>query len=387
MTRTVAAVTTGRADFGHLEPIARRLAAEPSLRLRLLVVGGGRPEEDAALDAEIRGAGLAADGRVELDLGDGSAAGTARATGACVTAVADHFAAWAPDIVLLMGDRYEMLASAVAGAVSGCVLAHVSGGDLTTGSLDDAFRHAITKLSHLHFTTNEESSRRVVQMGEEEWRVHVVGEPSLDRLFDDAAPDPAALAAALGIPPAEWDAPLLVTLHPDARGVEAAAGQAGRLMRVLEDFAGWVVITAANRDPGGEAINDLLRGFAARRPRTRFVASLGWKRYAALMRGATAMLGNSSSGVLEAGAFELPVVNVGERQAGRLRGPNVLDVADGVDAMRSGLARAFDPEFRAGLRGMTHPYGAGRAAESITRVLASCALDSGLRHKRFREAS
>jgi UDP-hydrolysing UDP-N-acetyl-D-glucosamine 2-epimerase len=222
-------------------------------------------------------------------------------------------------------------------------------------------------------------------MGEEAWRIHVVGEPSLDLLRDFVWPTDDELADKLGIERARWEAPLLVTVHPATLHPEIAAAQADHVIDVLRDFDGLVIITSANRDPGGLAINERLRAFAAERANVSFYESLGWETYASLMRRARAVIGNSSSGLLEAPAFELPVVNIGDRQQGRMRAANVIDADDAPPSIRAALDRALSDEFRARLRGLENPYGNGHTGSTIARVLESIDLASSIRTKHFAE--
>jgi UDP-hydrolysing UDP-N-acetyl-D-glucosamine 2-epimerase len=220
-------------------------------------------------------------------------------------------------------------------------------------------------------------------MGEEPWRVHVVGEPSLDAIATTTWLSDEELARRLGWEKDGFEPPVVATLHPATLQPESIAAQAQNLISALSDYAGLLVITAANHDAGGTIINDALRGFAARRPKTAFVHSLGWTAYASLLRRARAMIGNSSSGLLEAPSFELPVVNIGDRQRGRLRAANVIDVADEMPAIRAGLSRALSAEFRDGLRGLANPYSDGRSAQKIVDVLEAPELDERVRIKAF----
>jgi UDP-hydrolysing UDP-N-acetyl-D-glucosamine 2-epimerase len=383
MPRRIAVVTSSRADYGFLKPVLTDIQARPELALRLLVTGSHLDERLGGTVREIEDDGFPIHARVPLGGGVSTPGAMAQALGRCVSAFAQLFAQDPPDLLAVIADRYEMFGAAVAAVTSGLPVAHISGGDLTEGVMDDAFRHALTKLCHLHFPSNALSAARIRQMGEEPWRIHVVGDPCLDALANTTWLSNAELAQRLDLSPAEWEPPLLVTLHPVAPGPEAVERQVAHVRAALDAYAGLVVMTAANGDPGGERINAALQGYAGRRPKTRFVTSLGWVAYVSLMRRARAMVGNSSSGLLEAPSFELPVVNIGDRQRGRLRAANVIDVPDEPAAIRDGLARALSAEFRRTLQGLANPYRDGRSAQKIVEVLAAVELSSRLRLKEF----
>ncbi|MBI2870721.1 MAG: UDP-N-acetylglucosamine 2-epimerase (hydrolyzing) [Candidatus Omnitrophica bacterium] len=383
MSRRIAVVTSSRADYGFIKPVLREIVARPALQMELLVTGSHLMKEFGRTESEILADRFPISARIPIGHAVESPAGMADALGRSISSFAQLFAACRPDILVVIADRYEMFGAAVAGVTSGLTVAHISGGDLTEGVLDDAFRHALTKLCHLHFPSNEQSAARIRQMGEEPWRIHVVGEPSLDALTPTEWLTDEELAQKIGIDPSEWEPPLLVTLHPVTLKPERIAAQVAHLTMVLDEYRRLIVITAANGDAGGQLINDALCAYAQRRPRTRFVKSLGWVAYASLMRRARAMIGNSSSGLLEAPSFELPAVNVGDRQQGRLRAANVIDVADDTSDIRTGLEQALSDAFRERLKGLVNPYYDRRSSQKIVNVLETVELGEQIRMKRF----
>lgn len=383
MSRQIAVVTSSRADYGFIKPVLLQILARPGLELSLLVTGSHLSKELGGTVEEILADGFQVSASVPAGNSVSSPWQMAEAIGQCINGFAELFAQYRPDILVVIADRYEMFGAAVAGVTSGLIVAHISGGDLTEGVLDDSFRHALTKLCHLHFPSNELSASRIRQMGEELWRIHVVGEPSLDALTNTKWLSDSELAQRIGIDPSEWEPPLLVTLHPVTLQPDQIHMQVGNLTVVLDSYPCLVIVTAANGDAGGQLINDALRAYARRRPKTRFIESLGWVAYASLMRRARAMIGNSSSGLLEAPSFELPVVNIGERQHGRLRAANVIDVADEPAAIRMGLERALSQEFRAKLKGFINPYGDENSAKKIVDVLEAVELGERIRMKHF----
>ncbi|MDP3940265.1 MAG: UDP-N-acetylglucosamine 2-epimerase, partial [Deltaproteobacteria bacterium] len=245
-------------------------------------------------------------------------------------------------------------------------------------------RHAITKLAHLHLASAPAHAARIAQMGEEGWRIHTVGAPGLDRIRPAGLLSREDTARELGIPAgARW---VLATFHTVTLEHGDTADQVDELLSALDKVEGALVITYPNADTAGRVIIDRIEEFAARQPRCRLAKSLGDRLYLSLLSHAALMVGNSSSGLIEAPSFGLPVVNVGSRQRGRLRGANVVDVGYGREDILSGVEAALAPGFRAGLRGLANPYGDGRAAPRIVEVLRTVPLDARLIQKRWAEA-
>jgi UDP-hydrolysing UDP-N-acetyl-D-glucosamine 2-epimerase len=381
MPRVIGVVTVARSDWGHLVPVLEALRAAPDVTLRLLVGGAHLSPRFGSTVAAIEAAGWPIAARVEmLEAGDAPrdmAVTAARG----VAGFADVFARERLELLVLLGDRLEMLAAATAALPFALPVAHIHGGEVTEGAIDEQARHAITKLAHLHFAAAEPYARRILQMGEEPWRVHCVGAPGLDRLAARATLPRAEIAARLGL--ALRRPTLLVTFHPVTLEHADTARQVDELVAALAGVDGDVVISYPGADTAHRAIVERWTALASSRPGTRLAASLGEDVYASLLREADVMVGNSSSGIIEAGSFALPVVNVGTRQQGRLRGPNVVDVGHRRDEIAAGLARALAPAFRRGLAGMRNPYGDGAAAPRITEVLRKVELGPRLVRKRF----
>jgi len=381
--RTIALVTTSRADWGIYRSLLRAIAADPNLELRLIVAGMHLSPEFGLTVGEIAAEGWQIAERVECLLSSDSPQGAATSLGLAVMGYAQALARLAPALLVVLGDRFEMFAAAAAAAPLGLPLAHIHGGELTLGAVDDAFRHAITKLSHLHFTTTQGHARRVIQMGEEPWRVTVCGAPSLDNLAALALLEKAELEARLGLP--LTPAPLLVTFHPVTLEAGQAEHQMTELLAALESAGRPAVFTLPNADAGGRGLARMVREFATRQPMTWVRDNLGSKVYFSLMRDAAAMVGNSSSGIIEAPSLGLPVVNIGSRQAGRERGGNVIDVACERGAILAGITQACRPGWRETLAAMPNPYYQGGAADRINRRLKDVVLDQRLIQKRFHD--
>jgi UDP-hydrolysing UDP-N-acetyl-D-glucosamine 2-epimerase len=366
MPRTIAVLTTGRQDWGILHSSARAIESHPDLRLRLLVGGTHLSERHGSTIEFIREDGFEPAAELRwLDQADDPPPDVQAA--AAVAAVGEALRSDPVDAILLVGDRFETVAAGLAATVSRVPIVHLHGGEQTLGAFDDALRHALTKLSHLHLVAQEEYRRRVIALGEDPATVHVVGAPGLDAAFRTDLPARADLEAFLGIelrPPV-----IIVTVHPATLESDPGAG-ARAVIEAMDSVDATYVLTMPNVDPGAVAIREALLA-AATHPGRVAVDALGEARYWGLMALADAMLGNSSSGIVEAPAVDLPTVNVGDRQAGRRRERNVIDVPSDATAVVAGLARALDPAFRATVVA-AHPVLAdGRAGERVAGIIAA----------------
>src|SRR6266850_1921802 len=382
--RRIEAVTVSRSDYGHLRPVLEGIRRAPDLELVLFVAGMHLDANFGSTAREIEADGFVIAERIAmLEPGDSPEA-IATSTGRGVEGFARAFARRRPDLVVVLGDRFEMLAAAVAALPFALPVAHIHGGEVSEGAMDNQIRHAITKLAHLHFASAEPHARRIAAMGEEPWRIHTVGAPGLDRLATTEPLSRAALARELGLPEAgPW---LLVTFHPVTLEYRDTAAHIDELLAAIEKTDGFIVITYPNADTSGRLIVERIEEFAGRHPRRcRLARSLGERLYLSLLGHADLMIGNSSSGLIEAPSFGLPVVNVGARQRGRLRGANVIDVEPSREDILRGIEAAQAPAFRARARAAANPYGDGRAAPRIVEVLRAIPIDARLVQKRFRD--
>ncbi len=383
--RTLAVVTTSRADYGIYRPVLRRIETDPDLRLRLIVSGMHLVEDFGLTVRQIEADGFDIAGRLDtLERADDPFA-VARSMGRAVGLFAEAYERSRPDILVVLGDRFEMHPAALAALPFRIPVAHLHGGEVTEGAIDESLRHCITKLSHLHFASTDVYARRIVQMGEEPWRVTCCGAPGLDNLRDMEWMDRAELSATCGCDLPETF--LLAVYHPVTLEHEGTAEQFARVCEALERLDVSVLFTRPNADTGGRLLIELLERFVAAHERAHEVANLPTRAYLSAMRLAAAMVGNSSSGIVEAGSFGLPVVNIGRRQTGRVRGPNVIDVPCDTEAIANALRRALTADFRAGLKGMVNPYGRGDAAERIVARLKEVPLDRRLIVKKFHDLS
>jgi UDP-hydrolysing UDP-N-acetyl-D-glucosamine 2-epimerase len=379
--RTIGIVTGSRADYGIYLPLLQDITADGSLELLLYVTGTHLSAEFGSTVTLIEADGFPIAERVEVILGSDSPQSIAKAMGLGTIGFAQVFAKRRPDLLLVLGDRFEMHAAALAALPFKIPVAHIHGGETTEGAFDDALRHSLTKLSHLHFASTDLYRQRLIQMGEEPWRVIVSGAMSLDNLQRMPLFSIEELEQRVGHP--LRPAPLLVTFHSTTLEYEATEWQVTQLIRALEQIHTPIVITAPNADTCGRIIKRHLNAFVQRSPQAVLVDNLGTQAYFSMMTIAAAMVGNSSSGILEAMSFHLPVVNIGSRQAGRVRPPNVIDVGHEMEEIQNGIRWALKPECRQRLLGCSSPYGDGKAASRILARIQTVPLDDALLRKRM----
>ncbi len=384
MSRKICIVTGSRAEYGLLKGLIGAVAGDPALSLQLIVTGSHLVPEFGMSCREIEADGFPIARRIEMQLASDTGVGTAKATGLGIIGFADALTDLQPDIVVLLGDRFETLAAAVAALQTGFPIAHLHGGELTQGSIDDAMRHAITKMAALHFVAAEPYRDRVIAMGEPPERVFLVGGMGIDAIVHTDFADRAALEHRLGL--AFGACTLLVTFHPPTADPGAAGRQCAELLAALETLPDTrVVFTMANTDAGGREINARLAAFVAHHPaRSVLVASLGSRLYLSCMRLVDGIVGNSSSGLLEAPSLGVGTVNIGDRQHGRLRAASVIDCLPERASILAAIARLYDPEFRACVAGVRNPYGDGGATARVLRVLKETELH-GLTRKNFHD--
>jgi len=370
--RRIGVVTSSRADYSHLYWPLRELAAHTDIELGVFVLGAHLSPAFGGTLGEIERDGFPIKARIECLLSSDTDTGMAKTIGVAILGLTDALTAWRPDILLLIADRYEMLAPASVALALRIPMAHIEGGEISQGAIDDQVRNALTKMAHIHFTSTETARRRVIAMGEEPWRVHRAGAPSLDHLRRSALLDRAGVEARLGL---SFDGPtILVAWHP-VTILKDTNAEADAFFDALAESPGQLVFVYPNSDAGSYALMERTKELAARRGDTRIFVNLDAVTYWSLLGQVDAMVGNSSSGIMEAASFALPVVNVGMRQQGRERAANILDAPAEKAVIASALRRALSTELRESLRGMVNPYGDGNAAKKITQVLATVALD------------
>ncbi len=383
--RNICVVTGTRAEYGLLYWLLREIEADPALDLQLLATGMHLSPEFGMTVEAIEADGFAVDERVEMLVSSDTPVGIAKSIGLGVIGFADAFARLQPDIVVVLGDRFEILAAAQAALVARIPIAHLHGGETTEGAFDEAIRHSITKMAHLHFVAAEPYRRRVVQLGEDPARVFTVGSPGLDHIHRTPRMERAEVEEMLGFP---LDAPaFVVTFHPETLSGLSAAESADELLRALLRFPdACFVFTKSNADTGGRAINHAIDAFVEARPdRARAFTAMGLPRYLSTLALADVVVGNSSSGLTEAPALGVPTVNVGDRQKGRLRAASVIDCATSEAEIADAIETALSPAFRAQTGGQALPYGVGDASPAVCRVLRETPLGDALLKKHFHD--
>jgi UDP-hydrolysing UDP-N-acetyl-D-glucosamine 2-epimerase len=369
--RRIGVVTTSRADYSHLYWPLRELHVHPSVELGVFALGPHLSPTFGMTIAEIERDGFPIKARIECLLSSDTDTGMAKTIGVAILGLADALTAWRPDILLLIADRYEMLAPAATALALRIPIAHIEGGEVSQGAIDDQVRNALTKMAHLHFTSTEMAQRRVIAMGEEPWRVHRAGAPSLDHLRRSQLLDRNGLEVRLGL--TLISPTILVAWHP-VTILRDTNSEADALFAALAEAPGQLIFVFPNTDAGSHGLIQRARTLAEARGRTHIFVNLDAVTYWSLLGQMDAMVGNSSSGIMEAASFALPVVNVGMRQQGRERTRNLIDVAPEPSAISAAIKHTLHPAFRFGLRGMTNLYGAGTAAKTIADVLSAVPL-------------
>lgn len=381
--RKICVVTGSRAEYGLLYWLLKEIQADPRMQLQLAVTGMHLSPEFGLTVKQIAADGFVPDACVDMLVSSDTPAGIAKSMGLGVIGFADALARLAPDLMVILGDRFEILAAAQAAMVSRIPMAHIHGGELTEGLIDEAIRHSLTKMSHLHFVTAEGYRDRVIQLGESPERVWNVGAPGLDSIRRLPRLDRHELSESVGF---DLTVPyFLVTYHPVTLAQDAQHAVSA-LFEALAAFPQYrILITGVNADTGNGVVRDVIHAYSAAQPGRVFsTVSLGQQRYLSAMAHAEAVIGNSSSALIEAPALKVPTVNVGDRQRGRIRAASVIDVLEDTASIIEGIRKALSTGFRAVVRESVCPFGDGHAAERIREVLVRHPLE-GLLMKRFHD--
>jgi UDP-hydrolysing UDP-N-acetyl-D-glucosamine 2-epimerase len=379
MKRKIAVVTTSRADYGHLYWPLRDLSENENVDLKIIALGSHLSPEFGNTFQEIVNDGFTIDSRIECLLSSDTDVGMAKTIGMATLSLADVLGQMRPDLLLLIADRYEMLAPASVALALRIPIAHIEGGEVSEGAIDDAVRNALTKMSHIHFTSTSAARERVIAMDEEEWRVHRAGAPSLDHLRRRTLLSREQVEEQLGLD--LQTTTILVVYHPMTIARDTLQ-EADALFAALENLTDQILFCYPNADAGSRALIDRTKLFIGRRGHGKIFTNLDPATYLSLLRQVDMLVGNSSSGIMESASFSLPTINVGLRQQGRERARNVLDADAHPRAILEAVSSARTPEFRGSLRGMVNPYGEGFASETIVRVLTTVPLSQELLLKR-----
>lgn len=368
-------VTSSRADYAHLRWLLHDLERHPAIDLQVIALG---PHLSPSFGHT--GSGIAT-GRlttVECLLDSDTDVGMAKTIGVATLGVADALARLRPDILLIIADRYEMLAPAAAALAMRIPIAHVEGGEITAGAIDDAVRNALTKLSHLHFACTRRAARRIADMGEEKWRITFSGSLSLDHLRRERLLNKTQVEKKLGVKLGKDT--VLCIYHPVTL-LKNTAEEAEEVFCALDDIKPQVIFIYPNADAGCRELIRRAEQFAALHKSSRVFVNLDHRTYLSLLSNIGVLVGNSSSGIIESTALEIPAVNVGIRQLGREHAANVIDVPAEREVMKEAISRALAADFQRAIRGLENPYGSGGASKIVTDVLVKTSLGRKLLFK------
>ena len=366
--KTVCIVTGTRAEYGLLKPLIDMFIDDNIIELRLVVTGSHLSAAFGETYREIEDDGYHIDAKIEIALDSDTHGDMARSTGIAVVSFANYFENRRPDMLVLLGDRFELLAAAVAASMQLIPISHIAGGDTSEGAVDEFIRHAITKMSYLHFPTNENSRKRVMQLGEAPERVFNVGALNVDNIISRQLLTLEELSANLNF---DFNGEYaLVTFHPVTMHEDNNASEFIELLRAVEQFPDIkFLFSKANADSGGRAINGVLETFVKKNCNCAVFASLGNLRYLSAMKHACMVIGNSSSGLYETPSFGVPCVNIGDRQRGRFHADNVIDCTPKTEAIVTAISKAHSREFQTVSKNIFNPFGDGHAAERITEKI------------------
>lgn len=366
--KKIAVVTTSRADYSHLYWPLKAMQAHAEINLQLIVMAAHLSPEFGLTVREIEADGLPVAARLECLLSSDTDVGMAKSIGVGVLSLADTLGVMRPDLLLLIADRYEMLAPAAVALALRIPIAHIEGGELSEGAVDDAVRNALTKLSHIHFTSTYPARDRVISMGEEPWRVHRAGAPSLDHLQKSTLLDRTALERNLSIDLSNDT--VIVSYHPVTLLNDTVA-EADALFVALQSLGQQLIFCYPNADTGSRLLVERTERFLAERGGGHLFVNLPAVTYWSLLRQVKLLIGNSSSGIMETASFGLPTVNIGLRQKGRERPLNVIDALPTKENIIAAINKATSQTFIDSLKEMRNPYGEGTATESILAVLTT----------------
>lgn len=383
--RKICLITGSRSEYGLLRCLIRELSQDREIDCRLIVTGSHLAPEFGLTWREIEKDGFRISKKVEILLSADTRSGTCKSMGLALIGLAEALEELKPDIVVVLGDRFEIFTAAAAALVCGYPLAHIDGGEVTEGAIDDSFRHCITKMAHLHFTATEKYQQRVIQLGEVPERVYNVGGIHVDALKNITLLNKKQVEAQLGIPLSSKM--ICVTYHPETVGNHSQENHLQALFEALQMLTDTtIIITQPNADPGSRIIIEKIREFGGQRENIHIFTSLGHTVYLSLLQYVDVVVGNSSSGIVEAPLFASGTVNIGDRQKGRVRGASVIDVRPEKENIYQAIRRAQSAEFLTGLKSLENPYGIGGTAVRIKEILKQVKLE-GLNRKYFYDLS
>jgi UDP-N-acetylglucosamine 2-epimerase (non-hydrolysing)/GDP/UDP-N,N'-diacetylbacillosamine 2-epimerase (hydrolysing) len=378
MIKKIVAITSSRADYSHLYWVLKLLEQDDSIDLTILAFGPHLSPEYGETWQQIKADGFKNIKTIECLLSSDTDVGMAKSLGLATLSIADYLSELRPDLMLIIADRYEMLAPANVALTMRIPIAHIEGGDVSQGAIDDAVRNALTKMSHIHFTPTAKAKQRVLSMGEEAWRVYQSGAPSLDHLQRSTIPTKKEIAQLFGL--SEKKKTLVVAYHPVTMFEDSASEQKD-LFEALSQRKEQIVFCFPNADAGSHKIMHKAKEFCAVNAHAQIHTNLAAQTYWGLLKAADLMLGNSSSGIMETPSLKLPCINIGIRQLGREQAANIIDVAAHSGKITQAIDKALSDGFKNSLRDLVNPYGDGHAAEMIAQVLCRIKIEDKLLFK------
>lgn len=367
--KKISVITGTRAEYGLLMPLLKKIKASDNLELQIIATGSHLSPEFGMTYQFIERDGFEIDEKVEILLSSDTPVGISKSMGLAMISFGDVFQRLKPDMIVLLGDRFEAFAIAAAATVARIPIAHLHGGETTEGAMDESFRHAITKMSYLHFTSTEEYRNRVIQLGEHPSRVFNVGAIGIENILTLPLLSNRNLEESLGIPIKSQL--FLVTFHPVTLEQSTSKQQFLELLSALDEYEDTTIIfTKANADTDGRIINQMIDDYIEKHPGTAFAfSSMGQLRYLSAMNIASLVIGNSSSGIIEAPSFQVPTINIGDRQKGRVQAQSVINCSPDKESIQKAIETAFSDSFQTHLETVENPYGEGLVSDKIVEVI------------------
>lgn len=381
MKKKICVVTGSRAEYGLLKPLLDELKSSSETELSLIATGMHLSPEFGSTYKQIESDGFKIDKKIEVLLSSDTHTGVAKAVGLGCMSFAEAFAEMSPDILVLLGDRFETFAAATAAMVSKIPIAHIHGGETTEGAIDEAIRHSITKMSHIHFTSTAKYRERVIQLGENPATVHNVGAIGLDNIKKIKLLEKKELEKELDFEFGEKN--LLVTFHPATLDQGKSETQFNNLLKALDEFKDTkIIFTLPNADAGGREIIKLIDDYTKQNKNSKAYTSLGQLKYLSALKYVNGVVGNSSSGIIEVPSFHIGTVNIGSRQRGRIMAESVINCLPNTEAISESIKKLFSDEFNTSLKDLTNPYGDGHTSNRIYKTLIDTELN-GILQKSF----
>lgn len=381
MKRHICVVTATRAEYGLLSPIIKKIKNDDNFLISLAVTGAHLSPEFGLTYKQIEADGIKIDKKIEILLSSDTSTAISKSMGLAIISFAEYFSEENFDAVMLLGDRYEILAVACAAMNEGIPIIHLHGGETTEGAVDEVIRHAVTKMSYIHLASTEEYRQRIIQMGERPENVFCVGAMGVENVVHMELMEKTVLEKELQT---DLNSPYaLVTFHPVTLEKNSAEFQTKELLKALDEFPDWkFIITKANADKDGRVINQLFEQYVLEHKNAKVYNSLGTLRYLSAMKYSEMIIGNSSSGILEAPSFQIPTVNIGDRQKGRIQAESIIDCQPCKDAIVKAMKKAEDRHFREKLLRIKSPYGDGETSSRIISILKEKLCNSEINIKK-----